>query len=258
MADFIWYELMTSDPDAAGRFYGDVVGWTIGPRPDGEMDYRMIQRSDGGSAGGVLALTAEMQAGGAGPTWLPYLFAADTDAKVAQIEADGGAVQMPAMTLPVGRIAMVKDPQGVPIYVMTPVPPPGMEGMESDVFSVDKPQHARWNELASPDLAASKEFYSRHFGFEFNNSMPMGEMGDYCFIDHEGRTLGAMMQAQPGQPQVWLTYFGVPSIAEAKRRVEAGGGSVLMGPHEVPGGEWIIVALDPQGAGFGLVGPQGE
>ncbi|WP_394659797.1 hypothetical protein [uncultured Novosphingobium sp.] len=36
------------------------------------------------------------------------------------------------------------------------------------------------------------------------------------------------------------------------------GGQVVMGPHEVPGGDWIIVGIDPGGATFGLVGPQGE
>lgn len=258
MADFIWYELLTTDADAAARFYGAVVGWTFSPPMPGGMDYRMIQRGDGGNAGGVLALTGEMQAGGARPTWLPYLHAADVDAEVAAIFAEGGESLMPATDLPVGRIAMVKDPQGVVIYLMNPVPPPGMEGMESDVFSVTEPQRVRWNELASPDLAGSKAFYSKHFGFEFNNSMPMGELGDYCFMEHGGRTLGAMMQAQPGQPTAWLMYFGVPSIAAAKALVEANGGMVLMGPHEVPGGEWVIIGVDPQGAGFGLVGPKGE
>jgi predicted enzyme related to lactoylglutathione lyase len=58
---FIWYELMTPDPDAATRFYGAVVGWKISaaaPMPDGK-DYRGIQRSDGGAAGGVLKLSAD-------------------------------------------------------------------------------------------------------------------------------------------------------------------------------------------------------
>jgi uncharacterized protein len=30
---FIWYELMSTDPDAATRFYGAVVGWTVPPSP---------------------------------------------------------------------------------------------------------------------------------------------------------------------------------------------------------------------------------
>ena len=106
-SNFIWYELMTPDPKGAAAFYGAVVGWSIAAEPDpaaGDMDYRMIGRSDGGNAGGVLALTADMLAGGARPVWLGYLHVDDVDAAVAAITADGGAVQMPAMDLPVGRI----------------------------------------------------------------------------------------------------------------------------------------------------------
>ena len=151
-SNFIWYELMTPDPAGAARFYGAVVGWTIASERDpaaGDMDYRMIGRSDGGNAGGVMALGADMIAGGARPIWIGYLHVPDVDAAIAAIETDGGSVRMPAMDLPVGRIAMVADPQGAPFYVMTPTPPPGMEGVESDVFSVTEVQHIRWNELAT-------------------------------------------------------------------------------------------------------------
>ena len=44
----------------------------------------------------------------------------------------------------------------------------------------------------------------------------------------------------------------------AARAVMEHGGKVLMGPHQVPTGEWIVLATDPAGAGFGLVGPKGE
>ena len=81
---FIWYELMTGDPDGAARFYGAVVGWTIAgaadPAAPGGVDYRMIGRSDGGNAGGMLALNADMLAGGARPGWLGYLYTPDVDA----------------------------------------------------------------------------------------------------------------------------------------------------------------------------------
>ena len=69
---FIWYELMTDDPDGAAAFYGPVVGWTLADAPgdlSGGVDYRMIVRSDGGNAGGVLKLSDEMQQGGARPCW---------------------------------------------------------------------------------------------------------------------------------------------------------------------------------------------
>ena len=262
VGSFIWYELMTPDPDAAAAFYGPVVGWTITRESDpgaGALDYRHILRSDGGHLGGVLRLTGEMTSNGSRPCWMPYFNVKSVDAEVAAIEAQGGKALMPTVDIEVGKIAMVLDPQSIPIYVMRPKPPAGKENESSDVFDPAKPQHVRWNELTSPDQAASMKFYHKHFGFEFNNKMPMGEMGDYWFIEHHGQTLGAIMQRHAeGQPALWLFYFGVPSITEAKQAVEANGGTVLRGPMEVPGGDWIIVANDPQGASFGLVGPKGD
>ncbi len=114
---FIWYELMTSDATAAAKFYGAVVGWKIADRSDplgGDVDYRMIGRSDGGYNGGVLSLTGDMVQHGARPGWLGYLHVADVDVAVKAIEADGGKLLMPRKDLPVGAIAMVADPMGTP------------------------------------------------------------------------------------------------------------------------------------------------
>jgi uncharacterized protein YbaA (DUF1428 family)/predicted enzyme related to lactoylglutathione lyase len=111
---FIWYELMTTDPDAARDFYGKVVGWKIVGEPpaDGGLDYRHIIREDGGSNGGVLFLGENMCNGGARPCWLGYLFVADVDAATAAIEADGGKVLMPKTTIEVGRFAIGHRPAG--------------------------------------------------------------------------------------------------------------------------------------------------
>ena len=259
---FIWYELMTPDADSARKFYGAVVGWKIGPsdpQAAGGKDYRNIGRSDGGSAGGVLQLNDDMRKHGAIPIWLGYLHVKSVDDVTRAIEQEGGKTLMPKRTLPQGDIAMLADPMGTPFYVMAPVPPPGKPDARSDVFDPAASQRVRWNELASPDLERAKGFYAKHFGFEFNEVMRMGEMGDYCFFDHDGLRLGAIMQKPPESPiATWIFYFGVPSVAAAKRAIEAGGGRVLMGPHEVPGGDWIVVATDPQGAPFGVVGAQGK
>jgi uncharacterized protein len=259
---FIWYELMTTDANAAARFYDGVVGWKIAQQPsappDG-LDYRTIARSDGGSAGGVLQLTDEMCRNGARPLWLGYLHVQNVDATTAALEADGGKVMMPKKSLPVGEMAMVTDPMGTPFYVMSPIPPPGKPDAVSDVFDVAAPQHVRWNELTSPDLDRAKSFYAKHFNFQFNEVMPMGPMGDYCFVDHDGVRIGAIMQKPPESPiTTWQFYFGVESVMKATRAITDGGGSVMMAPHQVPGGDWITVATDPQGAPFGIVGPKGE
>src|SRR3546814_3076956 len=84
------------------------------------MDYRIINAGEH-SVGGLMAITQEMADHGARPTWLGYIAVEDVDASVAEIEARGGRVLMPAMDIPmVGRIAMVADPHGAPFYVMKP------------------------------------------------------------------------------------------------------------------------------------------
>jgi len=261
MNSFIWYELMTDNVDSAARFYGAVIGWKLEgdahSQGTGPAGYRQLGRKDGGSAGGVLPITADMKANGVRPVWMPYLYVSDIAAAIEAIKKDGGRVHLPPMKLEVGVIAMLSDPQGVPIYIMAPVPPPGKPDAQSDVFSPSEVQRVSWNELASPDLAGSKAFYAKHFGFEFKESMPMGPAGDYCFIDQQGTRLGAIMQQQAGdQPAQWLMYCRVPSVEAAKGAVEANGGKVHEGPHQVPGGDWIVIASDPSGARFGVVGPR--
>ena len=255
---FIWYELMSTDPAGAKAFYDAVVGWSIG-EPVAEFNgYRMIGRADGGNAGGVLPLTAEMQQHGARPMWLGYLGVTDTDEAVAAIEQSGGKALMPAFDIPgVGRVAMVTDPQGVPFYVMKPTPPEGAQAKVSDVFSVDQPQHVRWNELSTTDPDAAIAFYSQHFGWSQQGDMDMGELGKYRFIQDRGTNIGAVMTKPPQLPvSLWTYYIGVDDISRAAEAIKSGGGQILNGPMEIPGGEFSLNALDPQGASFGLVGPR--
>ena len=146
--DFIWYELMTPDPEGSKAFYDAVVGWNIGEAVPEFNGYRMIN-ADGGAAGGVLPLTDEMQQHGARPTWLGYVQVPDVDQAVDAINQAGGKALMDAFDIPgIGRIAMVGDPDGAPFYVMKPTPPQGRENQSSDVFSPDKIGRCGWNELS--------------------------------------------------------------------------------------------------------------
>ena len=210
----VWYELMTTDPDAAMAFYGSVVGWTIGdPIPGGGQDYRMIGRSDGGFAGGVLGLTGEMQQHGARPIWLGYIGVDNVDATVSKIEAKDGQIRMAPFDIPQGRIALVADPQGNPFYVMRPVPPEGQPDAQSDVFSATAEQRIGWNELTTPDPDAAREFYGDLFGWTSDDFMPMGELGEYRFFAHADTTIGAVCKPMPGGSSRWRYYIRVPSIS---------------------------------------------
>ncbi len=67
--------------------------------------------------------------------------------------------------------------------------------------------------------------------------------------------LGAVMTKPAEMPApLWIYYFRVGKIDDAVEQVKAGGGQVLTGPHEIPGGDMIIQGLDPQGALFALIG----
>lgn len=247
--DFIWYELMTRDPGAAKRFYDPVAGWTIEAQASGPMDYRMIDTGDG-LVGGTMTLTKDMADHGARPTWLGYIGVDDVDTTVGKVEAQGGKVLMPASDIPdVGRIAMLADPQGNPFYVMR-----GAVDQVSTSFDPAKAGHAAWNELQTSDFEAAKAFYPDIFGWTLGEVMPMGEMGDYQFIDHGGRQIGAMMKAAPGGRAGWGFAFFNKDVDTAVERIRELGGKVDQGPMEVPGDQRAVMATDPEGVPFMLVG----
>lgn len=253
--DFIWYELLTPDAEGAKLFYEKLVGWTIGEAAAEFNGYRMIGRSDGKFAGGMMQLTSEMQQHGATATWLAYLSVNDVDEAIAGVEHAGGKAIMPPFDVPnVGRIAMVADPQGAPFYLMKPIPPANDPDAVSDVFSPSEQQRVGWNELQTSDVESARRFYGSQFGWGSDEFMPMGEMGEYRFFDHRGTRIGAVFDAHNGQPPHWRFYFRVRSISAAKSIAEANGGTIHMGPHQVPTGDWVIVGSDPQGAEFALVG----
>lgn len=254
--DFIWYELMTDSPDGAREFYTTVVGWDIEAQPSGDMDYRMISTAAGPVAG-VMPLTSEMQANGARPSWMGYIGVDDVDVCARRIEAAGGGVHVPPNDIPgVGRFAFVNDPQGVMFYIMR-----GNSEEDSNSFAATEPLqgHCAWNELSTTDPQAAKQFYASAFGWVQDGDMDMGPLGKYEFWwDGERRyMLGAVMPKMPEMPvPFWIYYFRVPDIDAAVAAIKELGGTILQEPIEIPGGDFSINAIDPQGATFALVGPR--
>ena len=84
--------------------------------------------------------------------------------------------------------------------------------------------------------------------------MDMGENGTYQMFSRKGVLLGGMFNASPQMPAPpgWLHYVLVDDLNRAIEAVKSGGGQVLNGPMEVPGGDWIAQCMDPQGAMFAV------
>lgn len=249
----IWYELMTRDPDAAKAFYEPLFGWTVSGRSDQPgMDYRMIDTGGGNLVGGVLALSQEQVDGGAHPGWFAYLGVDDVDAVAAMVGERGGGIQMAPFDIPgAGRAALVTDPQGNPFYIMR-----GASDATSTAYQRMGMGKCNWNELVTADQAAGNAFYADVFGWSYPDKMTMpGDLGDYTFVQAGDDTIGATMQSNPHHPPGWTFYFRAPDIDAAAAHVAAVGGKVLQGPMEVPGGDMVLVATDPEGSRFGVAAP---
>jgi predicted enzyme related to lactoylglutathione lyase len=248
---FIWYELMTSDQDAAETFYRAVVGWNMADAGQPGMRYTILSAGDRGM-GGLTALPREACEAGARPGWLGYVGVPDADGAAKRIVEAGGAIHRGPEDIPnVGRFAVVADPGGAVFQLLTPfpredVPPPAEPGT---------PGLVRWHELYAGDgQEAAFAFYASQFGWETLEVMDMGEAGKYRIFGAGGVPLGGMMDKPGDAPAAaWAFYVNVDGIDAAIGRIEANGGQVRMGPHEVPGGSWVVQALDPQGAAFALV-----
>lgn len=254
--DFFWYELLTSDRPAAERFYSAVVGWTLQPFGSADDPYTIVEAGKRG-VGGLMTIPPEAREHGLKPCWVGYIHVDDIDAAVDGVRAAGGAVHREPQMIPtVGRFAVAADPQGTMFNMLQP------EGMDMPPVPMGTIGGIDWHELHSSDWEQGFDFYASQFGWSKTDALDMGAMGSYQMFAMEpapegatcGVTRGGMMNdAQAPQPY-WLFYFHVDDIDAAIARVKDNGGTVLFGPQEVPGGVWIINALDPQGALFALAG----
>ena len=114
---------------------------------------------------------------------------------------------------------------------------------------------ASWHELYTTDAEAAMKFYTGLFGWQPTESMDMGPMGKYHMFARGSAFGGGMMNKPKEMAQVpphWRFYFRVPDVHAAAERVKKNGGQVLNGPMEVPGGDWVVNCMDPQGAAFSL------
>lgn len=248
---FVWYDVMTTDPKAAADFYRAVVGWSAQEFPMGEGRSYTVFSQGPTMVGGLMAIPEEARAEGMPPCWSGYIATDDVDAEAKRIVAAGGKSERPPEDIPnTGRFAVMSDPGGAVFLIFkpntdeTPTPVPPMT-----------PGHIGWRELLAGDLEREFGFYAKLFGWSKAQTVDMGPMGTYQTFAIAGAESGGMMKQPPGMPggPHWNYYITVDSVAAAADRLATRGGKLLMGPQEVPGGAWIVQALDPQGAAFALI-----
>ena len=243
----LWYELMTTDMKAAEAFYRNVVGWKTAPFEGTGQPYTTFNRSGDVRVGGVMTKPPEVKAP---PFWSMYVAVPKLEDAQAHIKRLGGKEHTEVIAVPnVGRMQMMMDPQGAAFYIFEP--------SSSDQRPEGAPEvgEASWHELMTTDWKAAMKFYEQVFAWKPSQAMDMGAMGTYQMFDRPHGMIGGIMnkpKEMANVPPYWQIYFLVPDVHAAAERVKANGGQILNGPMEVPGGDWVVSAMDPQGAAFGL------
>lgn len=160
----------------------------------------------------------------------------------------GGKVCHAPTDIPdIGRFAMVADPQGAAFYLFKP-------SRSGERIPAKGPGQIGWHELHTSDWPKAFEFYNTMFGWLKGEGVDMGPLGTYQLFTINGAAVGGMINSPAATVHpFWLYYFTVDDIDAAAARIGESGGKVMQEPHQVPGGDWILQATDPQGAWFALV-----
>ena len=237
-----WVDIGVPDTDKAAAFYSALFGWEVSEGTEETGGYRLAYLRNRPVAGIGPQQQPDMP-----PYWTTYVSVDDADAIAALVEANGGAVIVPAMdVLSSGRMAVFADPVGAVFSVWQP-----REHIGAGI--VNEHGTLSWNELMTTDVEASKAFYAAVFGWGERSSE--GDM-PYTEWQVSDRSVGGMMAKPPMVPAEvppnWGVYFAVDGLDASMAKVTELGGTVLMGPMPTPAGPFAT-CLDDQGGAFYLI-----
>ncbi len=238
---FVWHEHVSTNPEAAQEFYGQLLGWEFPVMSPAGEDYTLIS-SGGQMHGGFPPVPA-----GTPSHWVGNVQVESADAAVEQAAAGGGKVLVEPMDIPeIGRYAAVMDPQGAVIAAFQPA---GDDQLGTGVFV--------WDELMTSDIEAAKRFYGDVFGWSAAD-MAMGADFTYTMFKRTGGedVAGAMALGEIPAPPHWLPYLAADDIDATAARAGELGGTVMREPWQIEGVGRLAIVSDPAGAVFGLFKPR--
>jgi hypothetical protein len=215
----IWVDLFSGDPEGSRAFYARLFGWHVEVNSDPQY------------GGYALATIGGQPVAGIGPKMMPeaptawsiYIGTPDADELAKTVQAAGGTVIAPPMTVgDQGRMAVFQDPSGAFISAWQPISMAGSIEGRSNTF--------RWAELNSRGFERAARFDEAVFGW-----VPQ---------------LSPMVPAFV--PSYWMVCFSVADVDASHRTALEAGATEMLAPQDFPGGRFAILG-DPQGATFGLI-----
>ncbi|MFK5894333.1 MAG: VOC family protein [Pseudomonadota bacterium] len=121
-----------------------------------------------------------------------------------------------------------------------------LTSITSSPTNVYHPGKFVWHDLLTPDIQASKKFYSALFGWTYE------QHGAYTVIFNKQKKIGGMaeikIEAKKETQSIWLAYMSITDVDEATKFIKAQGGIIHQGPVNMKNRGRGVLVSDPQGA----------
>ncbi len=242
-------ELVTPDLDASKRFYSSLFGWTFQESQAGKLQYAEAML-DGRVVGGLIH--KDLPPGDQHkPAWLTFISVRDVDAAKTAATAKGAKVLFGPQNMPNrGKEAVFADPQGAVFAVID-----SSSGDPPDELA--SPGEWIWSSLITSDVDAGAAFYQALFNYDV---YPVDDDGDgdsdhaVLASDNYARaSANSLPEKRPDAHAHWINFVRVDNVEQAAAKVGQLGGRIVVEPRDDRQGGRVAVAVDPQGAHFGLM-----
>jgi predicted enzyme related to lactoylglutathione lyase len=248
---FCWFELATTDQQAAKAFYQSLFGWEASDSPIGPDEVYTIFKSHGRDVGAAHTMRSEQQSQGVPPNWGIYVAVDSADAAAERAQTLGATVLAPPFdVVEHGRMSVLQDPTGAVFSIWQANRHAGT-GVSSEPGSVS------WADLNTRDQAAAGAFYSDLFGWKMTmgKDMTPAVPGSYYHIVNGSDFIGGVPPAGQGHPHVpphWMIYIMVTNCAASTAKARDLGAATFVDSMAIGNDGWFSVLQDPQGAVFAL------
>ncbi|NQX28409.1 VOC family protein [Microbacteriaceae bacterium VKM Ac-2854] len=238
----IWFDLATSDVEAATRFYEGVFGWLGIPGPAEFGGYVNFEKNG-------VPVAGMMPSQGGTDGWTVYLNTPDAAAAADGIAAAGGTVLTgPDDVAELGTMSILRDPDGAMLGTWQPK---AMQGY--GLFGEDGAPG--WFELHTRDFAGEMAFYEKAFGWRTDLMSDSDEFRYGRLVVDEQPYAGVIDASgylPEGTPAAWEVYIVVTDTDATVAAALDLGGSILLEPEDSPFGRLAKIA-DPTGGSIKVV-----
>lgn len=240
---FVWFDLVTSDVEAAKSFYGDLFDWKFSDLAEGDVRYTVIENGSRMIAG--IAPSDDADDGASESLWIGSISVPDVDRAAEQTSDAGGVVHDPPQELPDrGRTTFVTDPQGAAVAFLRANggDPPDREPAAGDFG---------WVELWTTNIAGSLAFYVS-LGYTAGGLQIRGDE-PYRVLKVAGEPQAGVVPLERGDAgSGWLAYVAVDDLFVTLERTVALGGQVVVEPDPEFAEGQAAVIVDPMGAALAV------